>query len=233
MTTAENPRQNLEATLDKSALLNQLDAENFDVWQTVGGVRGLLESALPGLVFVILYGLYQSLQIPLLGAGAVAAVFALLRLITKGSLTYALSGFLGVGIGVLWAWFSGKGENFFSLGLITGSIYGAVIIIANLSGFPVAAMALSAVWNLPWKWWRNRELIAQQQLGRLVKASLIVSWIWAGLFILRVGLQLPFWLSGNIAVLGVLKLILGIPPFILCAWLSWMLLHPLRPQDKL
>lgn len=231
MQEAASSKQNLEATLDKSALLIQLDAENFDIWQTVGGVRGLLESTLPGLVFVVLYALYHNLQIPLIGAGAIALVFALVRLVTKGSLTYALSGAFGVGIGVLWAWFSGKGENFFSWGLITGSIYGTVIIGANLIGFPVAAMALSAVWNLPWKWWRNRELIAEKHLAPLAKASLIVSWIWAGLFVLRVGLQLPFWLSGNIAVLGVLKLILGIPPFILCAWLSWVLIHPLRPQD--
>ncbi|MCS4484431.1 DUF3159 domain-containing protein [Gleimia sp. 6138-11-ORH1] len=227
----ETTKHNLEASLDQSALVNQLNTENFDMWQTVGGVRGLLESTLPGLVFVVLFAIYTNLQIPLLGAGIIALGFAGFRLVTKGSLSYALSGIFGVGIGVLWAWLSGRGENFFSLGLITGSIYGAVIITANLIGYPVAAMLLSPAWGLPWKWWKNRQVISEKRLAPLVKASLIVSWLWAGLFILRVGLQLPFWLSGNVAVLGILKLILGIPPFVLCVWLSWLLLHPLRPQD--
>lgn len=218
--------------LENSELLKQLNAEEFNLLSTVGGVRGLLESTLPGLLFVVLYAFTQELKYPLGAALSIAIIFMGIRMLTKKSLTYALSGALGVGIGVAWAWFSGRGENFFSLGLITGSAYGTVIILANLLGFPVASMALSGIWNLPWKWWRNQQYLAENQLQKLAKAANLVSWIWAGLFILRVGLQLPFWLSGNITVLGILKLILGIPPFVLCVWLSWALLHPLKPTTN-
>lgn len=218
--------------LENSELLKQLNAEEFNLLSTVGGVRGLLESTLPGLLFVVLYAFTQELKYPLGAALSIAIIFMGIRVLTKKSLTYALSGALGVGIGVAWAWFSGRGENFFSLGLITGSAYGTVIILANLLGFPVASMALSGIWNLPWKWWRNQQYLAENQLQKLAKAANLVSWIWAGLFILRVGLQLPFWLSGNITVLGILKLILGIPPFVLCVWLSWALLHPLKPATN-
>lgn len=221
----ENPAEKI----GNSELLKQLNLNEFDLLAAVGGIRGLLESTLPGLIFVVAYAVTHDLKYPLGASLSVAVLFMGLRMLSKKSLTYALSGALGVGIGVAWAWFSGKGENFFSWGLITGSIYGSVIILANLLGFPVASMAVSAIWNLPWKWWHNKQYIAEKNLEKLVKATLLVSWIWASLFVVRVGLQLPFWLSGNITVLGILKLILGLPPFVLCAWLSWVILHPLKP----
>ncbi|EEH63442.1 hypothetical protein HMPREF0044_1366 [Gleimia coleocanis DSM 15436] len=216
--------------LPNSFMQKQLDSDNFDILETVGGWRGMLESTLPGLVFVVLYALTHQLKYPLGGALALTAVFMGLRMLEKKSLTYAFSGAIGVAIGVAWAWFSGRGENFFAFGLITGTAYGSVITIANLIGFPVAAMALCLFWNLPWKWWKNTAYIAEHNANKLLRAARIVSWIWAGLFILRVGIQLPFWLAGNVTVLGILKLILGIPPFVLCVWLSWVLLRPFRPQ---
>ena len=45
--------------------------------------------------------------------------------------------------------------------------------------------------------------------------------MWAGIFVLRVAVQVPLWLSGQVAALGVAKLALGLPLFALGAWATW------------
>ena len=49
----------------------------------------------------------------------------------------------------------------------------------------------------------------------------LLTWMWAGIFALRVAVQAPLWLSGQVAALGVAKLILGLPLFGLGAWATW------------
>src|SRR5690554_3573120 len=80
-----------------------LAGEEFSVAEAVGGVRGLVESVLPGLVFVVVYLTTRELVPALVASGAAAAVAVVVRLVQRTPVTQALSGVVGVGIGVLWA----------------------------------------------------------------------------------------------------------------------------------
>lgn len=53
-----------------------------------------------------------------------------------------------------------------------------------------------------------------------------LSWLWAGVFALRLAVEVPLWWMGQVAQLGVAKLILGVPLFALAAWLSWLGIRP-------
>ena len=55
----------------------------------------------------------------------------------------------------------------------------------------------------------------------LRRSCSLLTWMWAGIFALRVAVQAPLWLSGQVAALGVAKLILGLPLFGLGAWATW------------
>lgn len=48
-----------------------------------------------------------------------------------------------------------------------------------------------------------------------------LTWMWAGLFGVRVAVQAPLWAAGAVAELGVAKLALGLPLFALGAWATW------------
>ena len=133
------------------SLASQLNADQFDAWQAVGGVRGAIESVLPVLVFVVAYVITMDLKWPLILAGGISVVLILVRLVSRQPVTYSVSGFVGVAIGVIWALWSGRGENFFAFGIITSAAYGLAIMVANLVRYPVVSMALTAVWQLRWK----------------------------------------------------------------------------------
>ena len=51
--------------------------------------------------------------------------------------------------------------------------------------------------------------------------SVLLTWMWAGLFGLRVAVQAPLWAAGAVAALGIAKLALGLPLFALGAWATW------------
>ncbi|MDO5034969.1 MAG: DUF3159 domain-containing protein [Actinomycetaceae bacterium] len=201
----------------------QLNAEKFDAWQAVGGVRGALESVLPALVFVTIYGFTLTLKWALIGAVGVSVVLILARLIARQPVTYSVSGFIGVGIGVIWALLTGRGENFFVFGILMAGVYGLAILIASLARFPVVSMALTPVWELPWKWWRGADV-----LKPLAREARRLSWLWFALFAVRALVQLPLWAAGEVALLGTTKIFLGLPPFLLIAWITWARLRPYR-----
>lgn len=224
----DQPEQVVEeaaAKVGNSGIAGQLNAEEFNALEAVGGIRGIVESVAPVLIFVVVYVLTYELIPPLVAAVAVSVVLFLARLITRQPVTYSVSGFIGVAIGVVWALFSGRGEDFFAFGIITGSVYGILIALFILLGFPVVSASLTLVWQLPWKWWKK----AQPPLKKLARVAYLLSWLWFGLFALRVGIQLPLWLAGEVAVLGTMKLVLGLPPFLLVAWLTWVFLRPFKP----
>ncbi|MDO5048438.1 MAG: DUF3159 domain-containing protein [Actinomycetaceae bacterium] len=202
----------------------QLNQESFDAFQAVGGVRGAIESVAPALVFVVVYVFTLDLKPTLIAAVAVSVVLMLARLVARQPITYSLSGFFGVGIGVVWALFTGRGEDFFAFGIILAAVYGLAVLVSILVRFPVVSMALTPVWQLPWKWWKNPD----PALKRLAKVARHLSWLWFALFALRVGVQVPLWLGGQVAVLGTMKLLLGLPPFLLVAWITWVVLRPYK-----
>lgn len=63
----------------------------------IGGVRGLVESILPGLGFLVVYTVTEELLPSVLAPLAVAVVFIVIRLATRQPVTTALAGAIGIG----------------------------------------------------------------------------------------------------------------------------------------
>lgn len=212
------------ATLPGNSVLGRLSAqlneEEFSWHNTVGGWRGLIESTLPGMVFVIVYVATRNMSFTLISALAMSLIACMLRLIQRQPLTQVFSGVAGVAIGVVWAVLSGRGENYFAVGLISAGAYLALIVLSILLGRSFVSIAMGAILNLE-KGWRHRE-----QYRRLLRTSNAVSWLWASVFAVRLGVQWPLWSMGKIAELGAAKLLLGLPLFAIAAWVTWIALRP-------
>ena len=102
--------------------MRALTQEEFSALDALGGVRGVVESVVPGLLFVVVYLAAGQRLAPALIASAGAAVLAVLvRLVQRTPPTQAFSGVLGVGIGVLWAWRTGEAEDYFLYGLLVNA----------------------------------------------------------------------------------------------------------------
>jgi hypothetical protein len=208
--------------------MRALDAEEFSFAEAVGGVRGAVESVAPGLVFVVVFVAGGQRLAPALIASAAAALVAVVaRLVQRSPLTQALSGVLGVGIGVIWAWRSGRAEDYFAWGLLTNVAYLAAFVVSVLVRWPLVGvvvglfrpdgpMSSSGSWA---------GAVAWRQDPPLRRRYALATWLWAAMFALRLVVQLPLYYAGEVAWLGTAKLVMGVPLTAVVLWVSWILVR--------
>ena len=53
---------------------------------------------------------------------------------------------------------------------------------------------------------------------------MIVTGLWVGLFLLRLVVQVPLYLTNHVAALGVTRLLMGIPFWALAIWVSYLII---------
>ncbi|WP_245993333.1 DUF3159 domain-containing protein [Xylanimonas allomyrinae] len=215
--------------------LQTVTGETFSFADAVGGVRGVVEAVLPGTLFVVVYVATTNLGWSL-GAAGVAALGAVgLRLAQRTPVTQALGGLLGIAVGVFWAWRSGEAQNFFAVGLWTNGAYLVAVLASILLRWPAVGFVVEAL-RTGFTAERAREqgaeganpfagLSAWRADRTLMRRYTIATWLWVGMFALRLAVQLPLYLDNSVGWLGTARLVLGVPLWGLVLWLTWTLVH--------
>jgi len=197
------------------------------VWSAIGGWRGILESVLPSLAFVILFTLKPEPLILALGVSVgLAALFTIVRLIQKSPPSAAIGGLVAAAAAAGLALWTGRGEDNFVPGLITNAVYGSVLLVSALIGWSLIGVAAGFLMGEGTAWRADR---------RKRRAFLWLGIAWAALFFARLAVQLPLYLAGDVTALGTLKLIMGLPlfaPLIAVTWLVVRALYPRAPSDE-
>lgn len=195
-----------------------------DVWAALGGRRGVVESVLPGVVFLIVYTITQSLVWSVLTPLVASVGFIVARLIQRSPIQPAVVGLFGVAISATVAIVSGRPENNFLLGLWVNAVTLTVLIGSFLFRRPLIGVIAGALVGDS-EWFRDR--------ARFTMAS-VATMLWAGLFGLRLAVQVPLYLAGEPAVqaLATAKLVMGIPLYGLTLWLTWLLLRSVYRRDE-
>ncbi|MCB7138128.1 DUF3159 domain-containing protein [Cellulosimicrobium marinum] len=237
-----------------------LTGEQFSLAEAVGGVRGLVESVAPGLVFVVAFVATRELSWALVSSVAVALAALVVRLAQRTPVTQALGGLLGVGIGVVWAWRSGEAQDYFAWGLWTNAAYLAVLLVSLVARWPLVGLVVEglrsgfgaardedearasddttatappastgsagspaadaapqggfAAWAASW---RGDRALMRRYVG--------ATWLWVGLFGVRLAVQVPLYLEGSVGWLGTARLVMGLPLWALVLWLTWVLVR--------
>jgi hypothetical protein len=199
------------------------------VWAAMGGWRGILESVLPSLAFVILFtvtidgaGGQGNLILSLGVSVGIAAVFTVVRLIQRSPASAAVGGLLAAAAAAALALWTGRGQDNFVFGFFTNGIYGSAFLISALIGWPIIGLAVGFLMNEGTRWRRN------------VRKRRLFFWLtiaWAALFAARLGVQLPLYFSGNVTALGTFRILMGLPlfaPMIAVTWLAVRALYPAR-----
>ena len=203
----------------------QLDNQEFSIAESIGGWRGAVESLLPGLVFVVAYVVTHSLVWPLALSGGIAAIFIIVRLIQRTSITQAFTGMFGVIIGVVWAALSGRAENYFAWGLITNAAFLVAMVVSLIVRRPALTLLMQLLVGLPDDW------KSTSWAPLLRKRGAYATWVWVAVFGLRLAFQAPLYFGGNVVGLGVLKLVMGLPLFAVAGWVTWILLRGIVPKS--
>ena len=195
--------------------MSQATSDDFSWSDALGGTRGVIEATAPGLVFVVVYVATRALVPTLIAALCVALLACAIRLVQRQGLQQALSGLFGVAIGVIFAAATGRGENYFVWGIATNVAMALAFALSVLFGRSLVAQFYGPRTGLA-KGWQSDPAYASLRLS-----CTAVTWMWAGIFALRVAVQAPLWIAGQVAALGVAKLALGLPLFALGAWATW------------
>lgn len=188
-----------------------------DLAEAVGGVRGIVETSLPSVAFVIAYA--ASGNDTELSAGiavGLAVLIALVRLARRDTPRHALAGLIGIAFAAFIATRSGRAENFFLPGLLANAAYAAAFLVSLAIRKPLVGV-LAAQLDRDHADWRDEPA--------RYRAFVRATWMWAGLFGARLLVQLPLYLAGAVVALGVARTAMGLPLFALGLWLTWLLVR--------
>ena len=214
-------------TEPESRAAKLLGGDSFSFADAIGGWRGLIESALPGVAFVIAVLIADDWRIPAAAALAVVAILVIIRLIQRSPVTQALSGVIGVLIGAFWAWRTGTSTGYLGPKLFFNAAYAVGILISMAVRWPVAGVVMGFVHGTGTAW---RSDAVQMRAAQWGSAVLV------GMFALRLAVQTPLYFADEAAVLGTVNLLMGLPLFALTLWIVWLLVKNVgrkqEPQDQ-
>ena len=187
------------------------------VLNALGGKRGLIDSGLPSLLFLIVFNLTnKDVNAALYAAVALSILLTLLRLLKRETIQHAFSGLIGVAICALISNRSGNAADFYLPGLWINAAYGLLYAITNLVKWPILGVMLGPILGENLLWRKD-----PARLNAYIKAG----WLWVAMFAARLIVQYPLYKSGNINLLGTARLLMGYPLFILTAWGTWQILR--------
>ena len=188
----------------------------------IGGWRGLVDSSLPGAVFLIVYVVNgNKLSQAVWAAVAAGGVIAVLRLVRRQSLQQVVSGFVGIAFCAWLASRTGKAEDFYLPGILINIAYAIGLSVSCLVGHPLLGYGVGAATGDVSGWRR----VPEQR-----RAYSLATWFFAAVFATRVVVQVPLYLAGWVGPLGVAKLALGWPLFALAAYLSYRVITRARHE---
>jgi hypothetical protein len=199
---------------------NSGEADKAKVLAAFGGKKGIIDSGIPSIFFLVVFNLKDQLQPALIASVSVSAILTIIRLAMRETIQHAVSGLIG---SLVCAWFAnrtGNASDLYIPKLLTNLGYGTVYLIANLAGWPVLGLILGPILgeNLQWR--------KDPARARAYKRA---SWLWVGMFFARIAVQYPIYRSGNVNLLGTVNLAMGYPLFLATAYGSWMILKSVPP----
>jgi hypothetical protein len=196
----------------------------------IGGVRGIVESVLPGIAFLVLYfatgGLTPkggNLTISVIVPVVLALVFVVARAGARSSMTSAIAGAVGLAFTAGLTLVTGRASNNFVFGMIINAVGFVVLLVSLIVRWPLIGVIVGALFGEGSEW---REDAGKRRI------LTISTCLWVGLFAIRLVLEVPLYFANNVAALGVVRLITSVPLYAVFLWITWLLVRGAYAADK-
>lgn len=201
--------------------LRRDESGQLDVLSAMGGWRGVVESILPGLVYLTCVILVGELSVALTASLATAAVFTLARLAQRQTVTQALAGLVGVGVCALFARVGGQALDYYVPGFFINAAWLLGLALSAAVKWPLLGVLYGYVRGEGTAWQSDpaRRAVYQRANGLLM-----------AMFAARLVVQLPLYFAENVTALGVTRLVMGTPLYAAALWLAWLSSRP-RPAQ--
>jgi hypothetical protein len=186
------------------------------VLAAVGGVRGIVESTVPGIVYLVLYLSTHNLLIAVLVPAFIALVFVVARAGTRSNFSSAVTGAVLLTITAVLTLVTGRAVNNFVPGMVINAVGFVVMLVSILVRWPIIGIAVGLLFGDVDSWRKD---------GAKRRILTLATWLWVALFAIRLALELPLYLTDNVAALGVVRIITSVPLYAIVLWLTWLLVR--------
>jgi len=217
----------------------------------IGGWRGAVESALPTVAFVLVWTLRQDVRSAVVAAGVALVVLGGLRLARKETLRFLGYAAVGVAVAAFFALRSGKAEDAFLPGMIQTAAFGVAMLAANLVRWPLFGFLIAGgdpelVAASDRLKTGGKKGSAQDEQARaraaadeaavkeaftgwrrhpgIVSVASRLGWVIVALDAVRLLIMVPLYLAGEVAALGIAKILLGWPAYLLAVVVMGLIL---------
>ena len=187
--------------------------------KALGGRRGMIEAAVPTILFTVTWLTADDLRTALVVSLAAALLLLAVRLVQRSTVQFVVNALVGIGIGWLFVTMSARGGGtedeqalaYFLPGILYNTGYAVLMALTCLIGWPLVGFMVGSVTGDPTAWHDDKQI---------VRLCTRLTWLLVLPCIVRAGVQGPIWLAGNggaldpktaVALLGVLKIALGWP----------------------
>ncbi|MFC4912794.1 DUF3159 domain-containing protein [Actinomadura gamaensis] len=181
-----------------------------------GGRRGVLEGAVPTIAFtagwIVTHDLKPSLYV---GVGS-ALVLLAARLVQRSTPQFVLNSLVGIAIAAFFALRSGKAQDAFLPGMLYSGGVSLVMLLSIVTRWPFVGFMIGAA--------NPDDPLAWRKEPAMVRVCTRLSWLLMLPAVLKLAVQIPLYLSGQVVALGVAKIVLGWPAYVAALGLALLML---------
>ncbi|MDP9866618.1 hypothetical protein J2S55_005884 [Streptosporangium brasiliense] len=192
-----------------------------------GGVRGIIEAAVPTITFTGMWIATSELKTSLIVSISAAVVLLIVRVLQRSTPQFVLNSLVGIGIGAFFASRTGDARDVYLPGILYNAAYSVAMLISVITRWPVVGFMIGSVTGDPTGWRKD---------PAVVRLCSKLTWMLMVPCVVRVAVQLPVYLIGGddaVAELGILKIVMGWPLQVAAlAAMVWLLARgrtPVRP----
>ena len=201
-----------------------LPSMSEQISEQLGGVRGLIESSVPVLTFVVLNVLFgdsvlglekrSALLWAIIGSVSSALIIGAVRLARRQPVRHAINGLFGIAIGAYLAWRTGEAKDFYLPGILLTFGQAGVLLLSVVFRKPLIGYAWGIMANKGRQDWFGN--------ARLFRTFQWLTLLWVVSLSLRAGIQYFLWSIGEANALGVVRIVVSWPiyaaTFAFTAW---------------
>ncbi|MFI9554369.1 DUF3159 domain-containing protein [Nonomuraea endophytica] len=173
--------------------------------KALGGVRGMIEAAVPTIAFTVTWITTEQLRTSLIVSIALAVLLLVARLVQRSTPQFVINSLIGIAIGAFFASRSGDAKAYFLPGILWNAGYSVAMLISIVTRWPVVGFLIGSVTGDPTAWHKD---------PGIVRLCTRLTWLLMLPCVVRVAVQLPVYVYGGdeaVAALGITKILMGWP----------------------
>ncbi|WP_246148068.1 DUF3159 domain-containing protein [Nonomuraea turkmeniaca] len=171
-----------------------------------GGVRGIIEAAIPTIAFTVCWISTEELKLSLIVSISLAVLLLVVRILQRSTPQFVINSLIGIAIGAFFASRTGDAKDYFLPGILWNAGYMVGMLLSIVTRWPVVGFLIGSVTGDPTAWHKD---------PGIVKLCTRLTWLLMLPCAVRVAVQGPVYLFGGgdeaVAALGLAKIAMGWP----------------------